>query len=158
MLNLFKRNFVKNNNSICMPVNGKCMDISECNDTVFSKKIMGDGFVVESQEGTVCSPCDGTIAMIFPTKHAIGIRMKNGTEILLHIGIDTVNLNGKFFNSLCSLHDNIKIGTPLIKYDINKIKEMGYDSTIIVVVCGEQDVAKLHLNEYRKTGDIIIEG
>ena len=148
----------KKDNTICMPIKGKCLDISECKDKTFSDKLMGDGFMVEPEGNIICSPCDGELTMIFPTKHAFGLKMSGGTEILVHIGIDTVNLNGQYFEALSSVNKKVKKSTPIIKCDIDKIKEAGYDPSVLVIMSGRQDVKKRHLNEMMDVGDIIIEG
>ena len=148
----------KKDNTISMPIKGMCLDISECKDKTFSDKLMGDGFMVKPEGDVICSPCDGELAMIFPTKHAFGLKMSNGTEVLVHIGIDTVNLNGQHFEILTSVNKKVKKGTPFIKCDMDKIKESGYDSSVLVIVTGKQDVEKKHLNEMMNVGDIIIEG
>lgn len=148
----------KKDNTICMPIKGKCLDISECKDKTFSDKLMGDGFMVEPEENIICSPCDGELTMIFPTKHAFGLKMSDGTEVLVHIGIDTVNLNGQYFEALSSVNKKVKKTTPIIKCDMDKIKESGYDPSVLVIMSGRQDVKKKHLNEMMDVGDIIIEG
>lgn len=148
----------KKDNTICMPIKGKCLDISECKDKTFSDKLMGDGFMVEPEGNIICSPCDGELTMIFPTKHAFGLKMSSGTEILVHIGIDTVNLNGQYFEALSSVNKKVKKSTPIIKCDMDKIKESGYDPSVLVIMSGRQDVKKKHLNEMMDVGDIIIEG
>lgn len=148
----------KTDNALCMPVKGKCMDLSLCTDKAFSEKKLGDGFMVEPQGDTICSPCDGWLTMVFPTKHAFGLRMNDGTEVLVHIGINTVQLGGQHFETLTSAKRKVKKQTPLIRCDIQKIRELGYDPSVLVIVCGKQGIGKQHLNEYRDVGDIIIEG
>lgn len=155
MLGLFRK---KADCNIYAPMKGKCLDITESKDKTFADKLMGDGFMIDSKEETVCSPCDGELTMVFPTKHAFGLKMSDGTEILVHIGIDTVNLNGEHFDLLTSPNKKVKKGTPIIKYDIEKIKEKGYDASVLVIVTGKQDLHKNHLNETVTSEDIIIEG
>ena len=82
------------------PVDGECIPLEQINDKVFSSKLMGDGVAFKFNGNTVYSPIEGKITMVFPTKHAYGIRTKNGAEILIHIGMDTANLNGLGFTSL----------------------------------------------------------
>ena len=84
--------------------------------------------------------------------------MSDGTEVLVHIGIDTVNLNGQYFEALSSVNKKVKKTTPIIKCDMDKIKESGYDPSVLVIMSGRQDVKKKHLNEMMDVGDIIIEG
>lgn len=84
---------------------------------------MGDGFAIVPAEGTIVSPVDGKIVNLFPTKHAIGILSDSGREILIHVGIDTVNLKGQGFETLVSENDTVKKGQPLLKVDLDYIKE-----------------------------------
>ncbi|MCA1029762.1 glucose-specific PTS transporter subunit IIBC [Bacillus timonensis] len=104
------------------PLKGELFPITEVPDKVFSGKMMGDGFAVLPTEGTVVSPVDGKIVNLFPTKHAIGIESTTGTEILIHVGIDTVNLKGEGFEALVSQGDNVKKGQPLLNIDLDYVK------------------------------------
>ncbi|AOV07630.1 glucose-specific PTS transporter subunit IIBC [Sporosarcina ureilytica] len=105
------------------PMKGEVTPLSEVPDQVFSQKMMGDGFAIKPTEGTVISPVNGTIVTFFPTKHAIGIQSDSGREILIHVGIDTVNLEGKGFEALVEQGDKVKVGQPLLKVDIDYIQE-----------------------------------
>ncbi|PLT27514.1 glucose-specific PTS transporter subunit IIBC [Peribacillus deserti] len=105
------------------PLQGELKPITEVPDQVFSEKMMGDGFAIVPTEGTVVSPVDGTIVNLFPTKHAIGIESDAGREILIHVGIDTVKLEGKGFETLVSQGDKVKKGQPLLKVDLDYIGE-----------------------------------
>lgn len=146
----------KSDNKICAPMNGICLDITECADTVFSGKAMGDGFMMDSEDDVICSPCDGELKMIFPTGHAFGVAMSNGTEVLVHIGLETVNLKGKHFEILASVNSRVKKGTPIIRVEHNELKKLGYDTSVLVIVTGKESVDKMHLNEAVNTGDVII--
>lgn len=105
------------------PISGEVKKIEEVPDQVFSQKMMGDGFAILPNEGIVVSPVDGKIVNLFPTKHAIGIESTSGYEILIHVGIDTVNLKGEGFECLVSQGDTIKKGQPLLKVDLDFIKD-----------------------------------
>lgn len=125
IFNIFKSN--KNNkdnlhNEIVSPTNGQILDLSEVPDEVFSQKLMGDGFAMKSNDGIILSPINGTVEMIFETKHAIGLKDTNGKEILIHLGIDTVNLKGEGFNVFVNIGDKIKVGDKLIEMDLDFIK------------------------------------
>lgn len=111
---------------------GQVIAIDEVNDQVFSSKAMGDGFAVEPQKGEVVSPVRGTITSIFPTKHAIGIKTNSGVEILVHMGLDTVELDGLGFELFVQEGDIVELGTPLAKMDLNVIKENGKGVTVVV--------------------------
>ncbi|CAH2214498.1 glucose-specific PTS transporter subunit IIBC [Tepidibacter aestuarii] len=105
------------------PLNGKVLDIADVPDKVFSQKIMGDGFAIEPTNGEVVSPVDGVITTFFKTKHAIGFTADNGQEVLVHFGIDTVNLNGEGFEALAKEGDKVKAGQPILKVDLQKVKK-----------------------------------
>lgn len=104
------------------PIDGKILDLSEVPDQVFSQKMMGDGFAIEPANGEVVSPVNGTITTLFPTKHAIGITADNGLELLIHFGIDTVNLNGEGFEALIAQDDKVKVGQPILKVNLDEVK------------------------------------
>lgn len=104
------------------PIDGKIIALTEVPDDVFSKKLMGDGFAIEPANGQIVSPVSGTVTTVFPTKHAIGITADNGLEILIHVGIDTVNLQGEGFTSLVEQGAKVKAGDALLKVDFASIK------------------------------------
>ncbi len=120
MFNFFKE---KNKNTIFSPVEGKCISITSVPDEMFAEKIMGDGIAFIFDGDTIHSPCNGKIVSIARTKHALGIKADNGIEILIHIGLDTVELNGKGFELWVSENSRVKAGQPLIKIDRNIMKE-----------------------------------
>ncbi|MGE7604646.1 glucose-specific PTS transporter subunit IIBC [Peribacillus sp. NPDC097675] len=105
------------------PIKGELKPITEVPDAVFAEKMMGDGFAIVPEDGLIVSPVDGTIVNLFPTKHAIGIVSDAGREILIHVGIDTVKLQGKGFETLVAQDDKVKSGQPLLKVDLDYIKQ-----------------------------------
>lgn len=105
------------------PITGEIKPISEVPDAVFAEKMMGDGFAILPTDGAIVSPVDGTIVNLFPTKHALGIETDNGLEILIHVGIDTVKLEGNGFEALVAQGDKVKRGQPLLKVDLAYVKE-----------------------------------
>ena len=105
------------------PIKGEIKPLSEVPDAVFSQKMMGDGFAIIPSEGTIVSPVSGTIVTFFPTKHAIGIQADSGREILIHVGIDTVKLDGEGFEALVSQGDHVEEGQPLLKVDLEYVAE-----------------------------------
>lgn len=107
------------------PLSGEIVGIEQVPDAVFAEKMVGDGVAILPTSSTVVAPCDGKIAQIFPTKHAIGIEGDGGIDLLIHIGIDTVELKGDGFNCLVEEGQYVKKGTPLIEVDFQKIKEAG---------------------------------
>lgn len=126
-------NFFKKTEQFASPISGQLIPLSEVNDKVFSQKMMGDGFAIIPTDDTICAPFSGTVSFCFPTKHAIGIKTIDGKEILIHIGIDTVELKGEGFQAFVAENNKIKQGDKMIKMDRNFIKEKGYDPTVIIV-------------------------
>lgn len=139
------------------PVKGKCIDITEVKDKVFASKVIGDGYAVIPEDSVICSPCDGIMTMIFPSKHAFGIKMKDGKEVLIHIGIDTVQLNGNGFTSLRNINDHVKIGEPIIEFDKINIENQNYDLTTMVIVTSQTNsMKKQKLGEMVEVKDLIV--
>lgn len=116
------------------PVSGKQIPLCQVKDKAFSSKALGEGIAIIPENGHFVSPVDGEIKMIFPTKHAIGILSSEGVELLIHIGIDTVKLEGNHFEILVKNGDEVKVGTPLINADVHKIKQAGYDITTPLII------------------------
>lgn len=116
------------------PLNGDVKPLSEIKDEVFSSGAMGQGVAIEPSEGVLHAPADGKIALVFPTGHAIGINTTDGAEVLMHIGMDTVNLQGKGFKTLVQKGQEVKAGDPLVEFNIKDIKAAGYEVTTPVVV------------------------
>lgn len=114
-------------------VNGEIRSISEACDEIFSKKIMGDGIMVIPQDGKIVAPCDAVVSMIFPTGHAIGLRLENGCELLLHFGVNTVALNGEGFKVLVKNGQKISKGDPIWKADLEFIKKNAISENIMIV-------------------------
>lgn len=125
---------LKNKISIMSPINGEAVPLSAVNDLTFAQEIMGKGIAIIPTEGKVVSPINGTVAMVFNTKHAIGLQTEDGAEILIHVGLDTVNLEGKHFTSFVKSGDTVKVGDKLLEFDIKAIKEAGYDTVTPVII------------------------
>ena len=125
------------------PINGVVESLSLVSDPTFSSGALGDGFAVKPNEDDVKSPVDGIISSVFPTKHAVGIKTNNGAEILVHIGIDTVNLNGKYFTSHITEGQKVKHGDKLVSFDLQKIQDEGYDPTVMVMVTNSSDYSDI---------------
>ena len=135
MLNFFKKNKTI---ELVSPITGNILPMEEVPDKVFSDKMMGDGLAIEPSEGKILSPVDGTIVTIFPTNHAIGLESKEGLEILIHIGLDTVELQGEGFNRITEEGQKVKKGDLLMEFDIEKIQVAG-KSTITPIVITNMD-------------------
>ena len=108
------------------PLTGECMPIDKVPDPVFADKILGDGVAVLPTDGTVVAPCDGEITNVAETLHAYGIQTPDGLELLIHVGLNTVELKGEGFKPLVKVGDKVKMGTPLCKVDLEFIKGKGY--------------------------------
>ncbi|SFS62920.1 glucose-specific PTS transporter subunit IIBC [Marininema halotolerans] len=130
---------------VVAPMSGKILPLSEVPDEVFSSKMMGDGFAIEPSDGIVVSPVDGKIVNIFPTKHAIGIRAENGMEILLHIGIDTVQLKGEGFELYVDQDDIVTKGQNLLAVDLTIIRKKAKSIVTPVVITNMSEGEKLTL-------------
>ena len=119
---------------ISCPLNGKMVPLNEIDDPVFGSGAMGRGVAVKDPEGKVCSPFDGEITVFFPTKHAIGLKSNDGIELLIHVGMDTVKLDGKHFSDKAKVGDKVKKGQVLLEFDPEGIKKSGYQTTTPIVV------------------------
>lgn len=120
--------------TIYSPLSGRVLPLEDVPDPTFSQKMMGDGLAIEPADGKVVSPVDGEIVQIFPTKHAIGIQSGSGVEILIHIGLETVSLDGEGFEAHVKQGDTVKIGDPLVTFDLDFIKEKASSHISPVVI------------------------
>lgn len=143
---------------IASPMKGEIMPLSEVNDETFASEMMGKGIAIEPTDGKVVSPINGTVQTIFKTKHAIGLKSEDGTEILIHIGMDTVQLEGEHFKAYVKDGDKVKIGDTLIEFDTEAIKKKGYELTTPVIVTNTNDYLEVLARGVKKvnTGDAII--
>lgn len=144
--------------SLVAPISGKIKDITEVDDITFSQKLLGDGVAIEPIEGEVVAPANGTITQIFHTKHAISMDVK-GISLLIHIGMDTVNLKGQGFTVFVEEGEKVKAGQKLMDVDFNFIKENGYvtDTAIVIVNTDEMKSIEKHSGKVLKGQDIIID-
>lgn len=129
------------------PCKGVAKDLTSVNDKVFSSLTMGDGIAITPIEGKIYSPVNGIVRVAYKTGHAIGIAGENGEELLIHIGIDTVNLNGKYFHSHVNQGMKVKRGQLLVDFDLEKIKEAGYDPTVMVIITKTDNLKSVTPNE-----------
>lgn len=131
----------KTNVSIAAPIKGNVVALADVKDEVFSSESMGKGIAIEPEEGKVYAPADGVISTFFPTGHAIGITTDLGAEILIHVGMDTVEMNGDGFEPQKSQGDKVKKGDLLLKFNIDKIKAAGHPVTTPVIITNSDDYA-----------------
>lgn len=134
---------VSSGEEIKSPMNGTVILLSEVPDAVFSSEMLGKGFGVEPSEGKAYAPVDGEVTTVFDTKHAIGLMSKHGVELLIHIGMDTVKLNGKGFDVKVKTGDQVKAGDLLAEFDMDLIKGEGYPVTTAVVVTNTDDCEEI---------------
>ncbi|WP_054636428.1 PTS glucose transporter subunit IIA [Thalassobacillus sp. C254] len=129
------------------PVSGKYVDLTEVPDPTFSEKMMGEGFAVDPSEGRVVSPVDGKVIQVFPTKHAVGIKSNEGLDILIHIGLETVAMNGEGFEAHVSEGDKVKAGDLLIEFSLDDVKEKAKSTLTPVVFTEGEQFENLELKE-----------
>lgn len=130
--------------TLSCPMKGEIKALSEVNDKTFSEGILGQGVAILPSEGKLYAPCDGTVSSLFETKHAIGITSNDGVEMLVHIGLETVTLGGKYFNAKVDTDDTIKKGDLLIEFDLDAIKKEGFDTITPVLVVNADDFASVN--------------
>ena len=125
------------------PVEGKAISLKETSDEVFASEALGKGIAIIPEKGEVVAPADGTLAVLYPTGHALGFVLDNGAELLIHIGINTVEMNGEGFEKFAAQGDRVKKGQKLVSFDIDKIREKGYDPTVMVLVSNTNNFTKV---------------
>lgn len=136
--------------SIYSPTDGTVIPLESVPDEVFASKALGDGVAIYPNTGNLYSPVNGKVSTLFSTKHALGIISVDGMEILLHIGIDTVTMDGDGFESYINIGEEVKAGQLLIKFDISKIKNYGLNPCVMVIVTNLQAVGEIVIEERDK--------
>ena len=132
---------------VTAPFSGTLVPLSEVPDETFASGVLGEGIAVEPSDGLFCSPVDGTVETIAETKHAIGFAADNGLEILVHVGLETVSLNGEGFEILVKEGDRVKAGQPVAKADLALIRERGLKTITSIVLTGGADDMELNCAE-----------
>lgn len=141
MFNLFKKKETKY--KIVSPVAGTTVALKDVNDPTFAQEMIGKGIAISPTEGTIVSPVTGSVSMVFPTGHAIGLKSEDGVEVLIHIGINTVNMNGEGFQAHVKQDDHVKVGDALITVDLDAIKKAGYDTIIPIIITNTPDYSSI---------------
>lgn len=164
---MFNKLFVQKNNKVTdyreniiySPMKGNQIPISEVLDDIFANEVMGKSIAIIPQEEKIYSPVNGTVSAIFPTRHAIGILSDSGTEILIHIGIDTVSMNGEGFKYHVKSDSKLKVGQLLIEFDKKLIEEKELNPVTIVIITNSDMYEKIKIKEagYVETSDRLIE-
>lgn len=139
--------------TVLSPIKGLVRPIEEVDDITFSSGIMGEGIAILPTEGRLVSPINGNVTSLFNTNHAIGLTSDTGAQILVHIGLDTVKLDGKFFKAHVKQGDNVKIGDLLIEFDLEAIKAEGYDTITPVIITNSKDYSKVKSSNLKTTNE-----
>ncbi|MFD1168550.1 PTS sugar transporter subunit IIA [Oceanobacillus caeni] len=155
---LFKK---KNDTTVTLysPVDGEVISLTDVPDPVFSEKMMGDGIAVKPVNGTIVAPIEGKVVQVFPTKHAVGIQTNNGLEILIHIGLETVGMQGEGFESFVEVEDVVKVGDKLITFNKNLVNEMAASDIVPIVITNTTDMKSIQpveKGEVRAGQDVIL--
>ena len=138
--------FFKKKEKFRIPVSGRIIPLEEVNDPAFSNKALGDGFAIKIDEGHIYAPFSGEVTLVYPTHHAYGLKNKKGMEVLIHVGLDTVNLNGQGLTSYVKQGDKIYQGDLMCDVDMESLKE-NYDlTTPVIFVSGET----VNVSEYKR--------
>ncbi|GAB2021085.1 beta-glucoside-specific PTS transporter subunit IIABC [Pseudolactococcus yaeyamensis] len=133
--------------TIASPVVGQVLPLSEAGDAAFSEGLLGKGAVIVPEIGEVVAPFDGSVMTLFPTKHAIGLISDKGAEVLIHVGMDTVQLEGKYFESFVKQGDTVKKGQKLLSFDIKAIEEAGFSTQIPIIVTNTPDYEEIKVTD-----------
>ena len=136
---LKKGNATENIEIITAPIIGEAVESAQINDPTFAEEMLGKGIAIRPEIGKMFSPVDGTVTMVFDTKHAVSFTSEKGAEVLVHVGLDTVNLKGEHYTAHVKDGDKIKKGDLILEFDMEKIKEAGYDLITPIVICNTDD-------------------
>ncbi|WP_017549303.1 beta-glucoside-specific PTS transporter subunit IIABC [Salinicoccus carnicancri] len=136
-----------NENDVMSPMDGRMIQLKDVEDQVFASESMGKGIAIEPELGEAVAPFNGEVVTVFPTGHAAGLKSDSGIEILIHIGLDTVQLQGQHYEILVKDGQRVKIGDPLIKFDIESIKEAGYSTVTPIIVTNSADFPDIGFND-----------
>lgn len=143
-MKLFQNLFGKEDGiKLVSPVLGKLVSIKEVSDPTFSEEILGKGVAIIPSDGKFCAPASGTVTTVFPTGHAAAITTEEGVEVLIHIGLDTVKLDGKHFTINAQEGQKVKAGDVLIEADLSQIKEEGYDIITPIIICNSDEFSEI---------------
>ncbi|WP_367565585.1 PTS glucose transporter subunit IIA [Lacrimispora sp.] len=144
---------------ILAPVEGTVIPLSQVNDPAFSQEILGKGIAIVPAKGRVVAPADGVLTVVFETKHAVSVTTDKGAEIIIHVGLDTVSLNGEHYTSYKNQGDHVKTGDLLLEFDVEAIKSAGYEVVTPVIICNHQEFPDMvcHTGKDVKELDVVIE-
>lgn len=161
MFDSLKKMFEKNAKTISLKAveDGRTIPMDEVNDQTFAQDLLGPGIAIVPSNGTVVSPINGTIATVMDTKHAVCIQGEDGLELIVHAGLDTVELNGKYYQTYKEIGDQVKAGDVLLEFDLEEITKAGYDVTtpIVITNLGDYKITKCLTGQQVKAGEEVIQ-
>ena len=161
MFDSLKKMFEKNAKTISLKAveDGRTIPMDEVNDQTFAQELLGPGIAIVPSNGTVVSPINGTIATVMDTKHAVCIQGEDGLELIVHAGLDTVELNGKYYQTYKEIGDQVKAGDVLLEFDLEEITKAGYDVTtpIVITNLGDYKITKCLTVQQVKAGEEVIQ-
>ena len=161
MFDSLKKMFEKNAKTISLKAveDGRTIPMDEVNDQTFAQELLGPGIAIVPSNGTVVSPINGTIATVMDTKHAVCIQGEDGLELIVHAGLDTVELNGKYYQTYKEIGDQVKAGDVLLEFDLEEITQAGYDVTtpIVITNLGDYKITKCLTGQQVKAGEEVIQ-
>ena len=143
---------------ICSPLNGMAVNCEGIKDLTFRGEMLGKTVAIRPTDGKVYAPADGKVDMLMETMHAVNMTSEKGAEILIHVGIDTVELNGKYFKSYIKTGDLVKRGDLLLEFDVEKIAAAGYNMIVPVIICNSYDYSEVEkiLDKEIKVGETLM--
>ena len=158
-MGFFKKLFGKPVDSICAPMAGHAVPVTEVPDPTFAEGMLGNGIAIEPTEGKVYAPCDATVDMMFTTGHAVSLVADCGAEILIHVGLETVSLEGKPFKVHVANGDKVKKGQLMIEVDLDAVKAAGLNTITPILVCNSADYTTFNtkVGEDVTNADVVIE-
>lgn len=161
MFDSLKKMFEKNAKTISLKAveDGRTIPMDEVNDQTFAQELLGPGIAIVPSNGTVVSPINGTIDTVMDTKHAVCIQGEDGLELIVHAGLDTVELNGKYYQTYKEIGDQVKAGDVLLEFDLEEITKAGYDVTtpIVITNLGDYKITKCLTGQQVKAGEEVIQ-
>lgn len=159
MFNFFKKKEKAYADVIYAPLKGEAIESSAVNDPTFGEEMLGKGMAIKPVEGKVYAPFDGTVAMVFDTKHAVSLVSNNGTEVLIHVGLDTVMLKGEHYTPHVESGASVKKGDLILEFDKDAIEAAGYDTVVPVVICNSDDYKDVirTTGKQVEVGDVVME-
>ena len=161
MFDSLKKMFEKNAKTISLKAveDGRTIPMDEVNDQTFAQELLGPGIAIVPSNGTVVSPINGTIATVMDTKHAVCIQGEDGLELIVHAGLDTVEFNGKYYQTYKEIGDQVKAGDVLLEFDLEEITKAGYDVTtpIVITNLGDYKITKCLTGQQVKAGEEVIQ-